>query len=831
MDRRSFAVCLFVSLIVSLVVVAPPVPPGSVRINEIAWGGTPAGPAHEWIELVNTTGAPIVLDGWRLTSSDGAPDILLSGMLAPLSPFDSSAGYFLLERGSDNAVPERPADMIYAGALRDSGEVLSLFDADGHIIDTANGFHAPTEEGVPWPAGAAQFGAEPFATMERTDYRRADDPTNWTTSRSASESGTTPGTPGSENSAFNIPPSAALQIHPPVPQPGRPVVFDAGASQDENDAIILYTWDFGDGTTAQRPTQTVSHSYARAGRYGVTLTIEDAKGGIAFAQQEILVMTSQPPTADFSIRTLSGPRYIRTGDTLLFQDESNDEDGPIVRWDWHFGDDTSSTESDPEHAYSRAGTYIIALSIEDAQGDRSTQTQSITVANRPPTAAFNVETEKPNQGQQIALDASASFDEDGTLQTYRWNLANQDAEEYVTGDPKAAYSLAEGGDLTITLVVVDDLGERSLPVSDQIYVNHAPVAQFRLSTFQPAENEALLIEDCSHDVDGTVQVWEWDFGDGNTSQQPSPSHTYTTSGAYEIRLEVLDELGATGTATASVTVRNLAPVAALAVSPVSGPTGSAFSLDASTSDDPSPNGEIVLYEWDTTGDGTFDQETSVPTLSVSYGENGVVPVKVRVTDDRGATSTSAPQSITVTNRPPRVISFQFSPVPATDGDRVAFTSQAVDDDGTVVNWLWDFGDGTKAETAVPSHRFSADGDYSVAVTVTDNDGTRSAPLSKTVTIANAAPVATFTTARASCPHGIAFDATSSYDPSPNGMLVHLAWDFGDGTTCPGTADACDGTDRTRVQHCYSASGTYTVTLVVIDDEGAIGRSVQQITVP
>jgi PKD repeat protein len=59
-------------------------------------------------------------------------------------------------------------------------------------------------------------------------------------------------------------------------------------------------------------------------------------------------------------------------------------------------------------------------------------------------------------------------------------------------------------------------------------------------------------------------------------------------------------------------------------------------------------------------------------------------------------------------------------------------------------------------------------------------------------------------------------------------VVHVAWDFGDGTTCPGSAGACGAESYLRPIHCYAAPGSYMVTLIILDEEGAIGRIQREI---
>ncbi|MCB8980604.1 MAG: lamin tail domain-containing protein [Ardenticatenaceae bacterium] len=105
--------------------------PQAVVINEIAWMGTTTSFNDEWIELYNTTDAPIDLTGWTLIANDGTPTIALSGSI----PAD---GTFLLERTDDTTVPGVTADLIYSGSLGNDGEYLILKDGASVVIDAVD---------------------------------------------------------------------------------------------------------------------------------------------------------------------------------------------------------------------------------------------------------------------------------------------------------------------------------------------------------------------------------------------------------------------------------------------------------------------------------------------------------------------------------------------------------------------------------------------------------------------------------------------------------------------------------------------------------------------
>jgi len=137
--------------------------PPPVIISEIAWGGTAAGSADEWLELFNNTTSAVNLAGWEVTSADGGLSILLTGTLP-------AAGFFLLERTDDNTVSDIPADQIYTGDLLNSGEILYLRDSQSELIDSAN------QDGGAWPAGSA---APDYLSMERLDPAGSDSDANW----------------------------------------------------------------------------------------------------------------------------------------------------------------------------------------------------------------------------------------------------------------------------------------------------------------------------------------------------------------------------------------------------------------------------------------------------------------------------------------------------------------------------------------------------------------------------------------------------------------------------------------------------------------------------
>lgn len=162
-----------------------------IVISEVAWAGTTADPAHEWIELRNLSDDRVDLEGWTLRWREKQPEtredklwraICLEGIMESGAVKEGTRGYFLLERSIDDVVEDIPADLIYADRLPcglllelpDAGAVIELVDPYGCIADTAN-VDYPERDG--WAAGNRIV----FATMERTDPNGPDVDRNWHT--------------------------------------------------------------------------------------------------------------------------------------------------------------------------------------------------------------------------------------------------------------------------------------------------------------------------------------------------------------------------------------------------------------------------------------------------------------------------------------------------------------------------------------------------------------------------------------------------------------------------------------------------------------------------
>ena len=369
---------------------------------------------------------------------------------------------------------------------------------------------------------------------------------------------------------------------------------------------------------------------------------------------------------------------------------------------------------------------------------------------------------------------------------------------------------------TATITVTP--GPDSEPDPSPDPANEAPDVNF---TFQTDNLNVIFDAGLSEDSDGSIEVYSWDFGDGETGEGESVSHTYGEAGTYNVTLTVTDDGGKSSTVQKSVQVAsadtppptNDVPSANFSFAATE--LGVAF--DASTSED--SDGEIVSYAWDF-GDGETGEGKSV---NHTYSEADTYNVTLTVTDDDGA-SAQVEKSVEVASTP----SENQAPQPdfSASFEELAATfdaSASSDPDGSIVFYTWDFGDGATGEGESVSHTYSEADTYNVTLTVTD-DGGKSAQVEKSSKISaaptdpteppNSVPSVLFSFApkEGAPPLSVTFDASASEDR--DGSIEAYRWDFGDGETAEGI----------QVEHTYEEAGTYTVALTLEDDEGGEGSA-------
>ena len=297
--------------------------------------------------------------------------------------------------------------------------------------------------------------------------------------------------------------------------------------------------------------------------------------------------------------------------------------------------------------------------------------------------------------------------------------------------------------------------------------------------------------------DQSTLKYTWEFGDGEVGSGIHTTHRYTAGDRmYLVNLTVTDRYGLISTDQRMIFISESVPTAFFtSATTVREGVSTTFTNGATT-----PSDTIVLYEWDFKDDTPISNEASP---RHSFSSQGVYQVSLRVTDSDGDTDIySAP--ITVTDGTP--IAMFTAPASAPEGTPVQFTDASQSSPDGLISWYWTFGDGTTSNERNPLKTFSSDGEYTVVLTITDQDFS-SHSHQESIVITDVEPTVTFDVNITSPKEGESARFTSNvihHDP-----IVTYQWDMGDGTTYS-TKD---------VTHAYSQSGTYTVILSVRDNDG------------
>lgn len=201
-----------------------------------------------------------------------------------------------------------------------------------------------------------------------------------------------------------------------------------------------------------------------------------------------------------------------------FSDQST---GNNTSWLWDFGDGNTSTLQNPSHTYNSPGTYMVCLTVTSSCGSDST-CSPVTVNCPPATAAWSF----ANNGLTINFSDNTV----GSGLSYSWAFG--DGNTSTAQNPTHTYAIP--GSYTACLAITDSCGSDTL--CQLITACALPTAAYSFTTNLGQVN-------FSDGSSNGVTSWFWDFGDGNTSTQQNPMHTYANSGTYTACLTATDACG------------------------------------------------------------------------------------------------------------------------------------------------------------------------------------------------------------------------------------------------------------------------------------------------
>lgn len=323
-----------------------------------------------------------------------------------------------------------------------------------------------------------------------------------------------------------------------------------------------------------------------------------------------------PPVANFSATPLSGVTSLQ----VTFTDGST---GSPTSWYWDFGDGTNSTQQNPKHTYSAVGVYMVTLTASNTAGSKTITKPSyitVTAAQQKPTASFN-----SNVTSGIA-SLSVRFNDTSTGAPNAWSWNFGDGQTSRVASPTHTYTKA--GTYTVTLTVQNTAGSSTTAKSGyiRVAVPPKPVAAFSGSPISGTMPLTVQFTDTSAKSPAS---WRWTFGDGQTSTQQNPTHTYSKVGKYTVTLTATNTAGSntvTKSGYINVMVPPKAPFAAFSASTTSGKAPLKVTFTDKSTNAP------TLWAWNF-GDGT---SSTVKNPVHTYSKAGRYTVTLTAANSAGS---------------------------------------------------------------------------------------------------------------------------------------------------------------------------------------------------
>ena len=506
----------------------------------------------------------------------------------------------------------------------------------------------------------------------------------------------------------------------------------------------------------------------------------------------------------------------------------------------------------PPSGVGGSGTMVTILGTPTGSNFQTVNSSLVTIRLVPPgvilpaagtpTAAFTYSPQPVNVNVAVTFDGSASSPGTNATQitSYAWNFGDGST---ATGKT-SSHTFTSAGAFNVTLTVTND---RGLSASSTQVVGAAlssgPIANFVFSPAAPQVGQSIVFNAAtSASAPGrTLTSFSWNFGDGATASGVTTSHTFAAVGTFSVTLSVADDTGQKGTAAVPVAIAAAgggavnAPTATFTFSPAAPGVNDAVFFNASASAAGAGH-TIASYAW-TFGDGATGAGV---TVTHAYSASGSYSVQLRVTDDAGQSTTSAPTSLSIGSPPAPTSSFTFSPALPGRFDEVVFdaSTSTTAQGQTIVDVAWNFGDGTAVvhcpgnaacvnvgvTNRISAHTFQTATSFVVNLVVTDSAG-RTGSSNKTVIVDLGLPKVVVTASPSSPNPGVVVnfnsDGTTYFSGSnPPSFPVSFAWTFGDGAV----------SSLPDPSHSYGAIGAYTAGLSVTDNKGRTGVSTVTVTV-
>ena len=343
---------------------------------------------------------------------------------------------------------------------------------------------------------------------------------------------------------------------------------------------------------------------------------------------------SIPP---LDVSATANPITADEGDPIDFMGSVNDPGTGTITWTWDFKSGDTRTGQNVTYSFPTSGVFNVELTAENVGGS-DTGNVVVTIYNIPPTIDAGPDL-ATTEGAALAFSVSVTDPGTGDIHLYDWDFGDGNS----ANSQNPTHTFADEGTGTYAVSVRVNDGDATVTDTLNVTVTNVAPAPDAGGDIVVDEGTEIAFPLAINDP-GTADThtFAWDLGDGNTSTDQNPSHTYANDGVYTVGVTVTDNDGDAGNDSLSVTVNNVAPVIT-STPPGTAPEGVPYTYTL-TFTDPGPNDSPTCSL--VTGPATMTLAGCTITWPVDLATAAAGPVSVEmcVTDD----DTTTCQQFTVT---------------------------------------------------------------------------------------------------------------------------------------------------------------------------------------
>lgn len=581
---------------------------------------------------------------------------------------------------------------------------------------------------------------------------------------------------------------------------------------------VSHFWNFGDGTPVNN-TVSPTHTFVAPGTYAVvhTVVLYNLNGAPVCTQSFTRQVTITPECTllvDFSWSTVAASPL-----TIAFQNLSVPL-SPTDSTTWLFGDNTTSYDVNPTHTYTNAGTYNVCLIVKKNLGPTTTPcikyTCKTVVVQAPPCNLLANFSWTVTQINPLRIEFHNTTNPIAVTDSVRWTFGDGSSVNGIQSDPNVAnpvHTYNQAGTYTVCLRVKRNNNSGTTPCVSEICKTIVVTSPCNLVVdfnWTVTANNPLRLE--FHNLSTPLDPSDstiWNFGDGITSFDVNPVHTYANAGTYNVCL-IVKKNNSPGT---TPCVRYICKTVVVQIpcnlqAYFSSQADSLHPLRIKFTNLSVPINPSDSVRW-TFGDGTsvsgLQSDPNVANPTHDYAQAGTYNVCIRVKKNLNTTPNPCVAEFckqVVVNPPPCNVPVNFSWQRDSLNPRKVYFTNLTIPPTSAATATWTFGDGASATSWNAVHEYAQPGRYLVCLKIVFGPNCVREKCDSILIPTPPPPCNTnsdFNFVRASTN-----SQTFTFIPVNQSTAAQYTWTFGDGT----------GSHDMITTHHYAQPGSYTACLTV-----------------